>query len=250
MIPRSVNLNGYDGCMSKETEAGEMVSTGAGKEAGGPQPPSRRQRETLDFIRRYMREHGVAPSRTEIAQALGVKHRSTADVYLTALMRKGWIELRAHQARYIRLLHDDVPVVRAGPVTAQEHVLAQARVIERVPQSVAERFDPTPDFFIKIQDDTMRGAGLVAGDIVAVQVARGVPRTGDIVVARHKGEITVRRLWRIAQRRISLAPEGAVDPEWAQGVEVDRDEVQIEGIMIGALIGRRPVPESLRDRVQ
>ena len=225
-----------------------MISTGAGREAGGPVPPTRRQQETLEFIRRYMREHGVAPSRTDIAQAMGVKHRSTADAYLRALMKKGWIELRAHQARYIRLLHDDVPLVRAGPVTAQEHVLARARVIERVPQTVAERFDPTPDFFIKTRDDTMRGAGLVAGDIVAVRVARGVPRRGAIVVVRHKGEITVRRLWRIARRRISLAPEGAVDPECAQGVEVDRDEVQIEGIMVGALIGRRPIPDGLRGR--
>ena len=225
-----------------------MIGTGAGLEAGGPQPPSRRQQDTLEFIRRYLREHGVAPSRTEIAEALGVKHRSTADVYLTALMRKGWIALRAHQARYIRLLHDDVPLVRAGPVRAQEHVLAQARVIERVPQTVAERFDPTPDFFIKTEDDTMRGAGLMAGDVVAVQVARGAPRTGDIVVARHKGEITVRRVIAIKGRRMRLAREDAGPACSASFTEMERDEARIEGVMVGALIGRRPMPEDVGDR--
>ena len=161
-----------------------------------------------------MREHCVAPTRSEIAKSLKVKNVSTVDVHLAGLMKKNWLTLRPRQARYIKLLQEDLPIVRAGPIGPGEHMLAEGRVIDRMAQTVAERFDPAPDCFIKLSDDSMRNAGLMAGDLVAVLASANIAMTGDIVVARSEGEITLRRLRRI-------------------------NEGRIEGIMVGALIGPR-----------
>ena len=68
-----------------------------------------RQIEVLDCVRAYVREHSVAPSRPEIAAALGLRNTSTVDGHLNALMKKGWIELRPGSPRFIRLLKDDPP---------------------------------------------------------------------------------------------------------------------------------------------
>ena len=198
----------------KDKGAGGPVTTPARPALGPTSPPSPRQLQTLDFIRQYMREHCVAPTRSEIAKSLKVKNVSTVDVHLAGLMKKNWLTLRPRQARYIKLLQEDLPIVRAGPIGPGEHMLAEGRVIDRMAQTVAERFDPAPDCFIKLSDDSMRNAGLMAGDLVAVLASANIAMTGDIVVARSEGEITLRRLRRI-------------------------NEGRIEGIMVGALIGPR-----------
>ena len=79
---------------------------------------SERQRETLDFIRKYVNDHGVAPSRPEIANALGLTDKSTVDAHLSALMKKGWIELRPGSPRNIWLLPEHLPVIVADPIAA------------------------------------------------------------------------------------------------------------------------------------
>ena len=208
-----------------------------------PSPPSPRQMETLQFLRRYKDLHGIMPARSEIAKALGCKHRSTADVHVTALMKKGWLELQPGQTRYIRLLHEDLPIVRTGAIQSDEHVRAQGRVIDTMPPSVAKRFEPSPDWFVEVGDDTMCNVGLVAGDIVAVRTIEKdeIPKTGAIVVARRKDEITIRRLRHIDERHIELSPETSNATHREQMVDLERDDVRIEGVMVGALImGDRP----------
>ena len=86
-----------------------------------------RQIEVLDCVRAYVREHGVAPSRPEIAAAIGIRNSSTVDGHLTALMKKGWIELRPGSPRNIRLLKDDLPLTIVGPIAAGEPILADER---------------------------------------------------------------------------------------------------------------------------
>ena len=127
-----------------------------------------------------------------------------------ALMKKGWLEVRPNQPRYIRLLHEDLPVVDAGPIAPDEPTLAEARVVDWVAPAVAEQFEPAADFFVVVHDHSMRGTGLLAGDRVAVHATDGVPAAGTIVVVRTQGAIMVRRLQRMrllaAEREIATSP--------------------------------------------
>ena len=194
------------------------------------------QRGTLDFIRGYVREHGCAPSRPEIAQALGLKHKSIVDQRLFALERKGWIELRAGSPRYIRLLNDDLPLIVAGTVAAGKPILADERVKARIPRSVAEMFRPEPDFFVRVQGDSMNRLGLVTGSVVACR-SQSTARTRDVVVARLGEEVTLKRFVRLDRRRVELRPESTNAEHKAIEVDLKRDAFEICGIAVGALIG-------------
>ena len=195
-----------------------------------------RQIDVLDCVRAYVREHNVAPSRPEIAAALGLRNTSTVDGHLTALMKKGWIELRAGSPRFIRLLKDDLPLVVAGPIAAGKPILADERVTARIPRAMADWFPHRPDFFLRVQGNSMNKLGLVTGTVIAVK-AQPVAENGDVVVARLEDEVTLKRYFRKDERRIELHPESTNPDHRPITVDLKMDPFEIAGVAVGALIG-------------
>jgi repressor LexA len=197
---------------------------------------SERQRQVLDFIRGYVRDSGVVPSRPEIATALGLKHKSTVDAHLLALMNKGWIELRPGSPRNIRLLREEVPLAVAGPIAAGKPILANERIAAQVPRAVAEMFSPRPDFFLRVEGDSMNRLGLVTGTLVAVQSrAEAVHR--DVVVARIDDEVTLKRFIRVSDRYVELRPESTNPRHRPIRVDLETGDLAVAGVAVGALIG-------------
>lgn len=198
---------------------------------------SPRQRETLDFIRDYVRDHGVVPTRGEIARGLGISHISTVDSHLSGLMRKGYVEVRPGSPRNIRLLREDIPVAVAGPIAAGEPILAEGRVTGHLPRSARELFSPPPDFFVRVLGDSMDKLGLRTGTIVAVK-AQAVAENGDVVVARIDDEVTLKRFVRIDTQHVELRPESTNPEHLTIEVDLASTELHIDGIAVGALIGQ------------
>jgi len=62
-----------------------------------------RQRQVLNFIQDALAEHGMPPTRAEIAEALGFKSANAAEEHLRALQRKGVLDLRPGASRGIQL---------------------------------------------------------------------------------------------------------------------------------------------------
>ena len=200
------------------------------------QAPSNRQRQTLDFIRSYTDQYGVAPSRPEIAEALGLRHVSTVDAHLTGLMRKGWVALKQGSPRYIRLLREDLPVVPLGRIAAGEPILAESRVMAHIPRTVAAMFTPRPDYFLTVQGDSMNKLGLTTGTIVGI---RSTPEAenNDIVVARLGDEVTLKRFVREDERTVTLKPESTNRNHKPITVNLETDDFAVDGVYVGALIG-------------
>ena len=195
-----------------------------------------RQIEVLDCVRAYVREHGVAPSRPEIATAIGIRNTSTVDGHLNALHRKGWIELRPGSPRFIRLLKDDLPLTVAGPIAAGEPLLADERVTARIPRAMAAWFPRAPDFFLRVQGGSMDRLGFVTGSVVAVK-AQPVAADGEIVVARLEDEVTLKRYVRLDERHIELHPESTNPDHQPIRIDLEHDPFEIAGVAVGALIG-------------
>lgn len=198
---------------------------------------SPRQRETLDFVRAYVDEHGFAPARPEIARALGLKHVSTVDSHLSALMRKGWVELKPGSPRHIRLLREEVPVTITGPIAAGEPILAEGRVTAHLPRTARELFFPRPDYFLEVRGDSMDRLGLYTGATVAVK-AQAVADNGHVVVARLDDEVTLKRFVRLDARHVELRPESTNPEHQPIAVDLARTELHIDGIAVGALLGK------------
>lgn len=217
-----------------------------------------RQRQILDLIRDNIAQTGFPPTRAEIATALGFRSANAAEDHLKALARKGAIELTAGASRGIRLsdtsqaeyasasaptpaLSDSfasrlaqVMLPLIGRVAAGNPILA-AEHIEREVGIDANLFAQKPDFLLKVQGLSMRDAGILDGDLLAV---RKVPeaRQGQIIVARLGEEVTVKRLHRAAGR-IQLLPE---NPDFAPIDVAEDDDFSIEGIAVG-LIRTQPL---------
>jgi repressor LexA len=189
-----------------------------------------RQREVLDFIRRYSAEHGYPPTRLEIARHFGFKVAASAQEHLQALAAKGAIALVPGNARGIRLLsaeEEGVPLV--GRVAAGRPILA-AEHIERRYRLPPGLFRPMPDYLLRVQGESMRDAGILDGDLLAVR-RRSLAEARQIVVARLGEEVTVKRLRREGGR-LFLDP---AHPDF-RPIEVSgREDFLIEGVAVGLI---------------
>ncbi|MFY3135144.1 transcriptional repressor LexA [Achromobacter xylosoxidans] len=203
-----------------------------------------RQQQILDLIRQTVARTGFPPTRAEIAQALGFRSPNAAEDHLKALARKGAIELTAGASRGIRL-KDTSPapsqaplplpglaqlllplvgrVAAGSPILATEHVEREIGVDSSL-------FAQAPDYLLKVRGMSMRDAGILEGDLLAVKKASEA-RNGQIVVARLGDDVTVKRLQR-QNGRIELLPE---NPDFNVIVVEADQEFALEGIAVGLI---------------
>ena len=189
-----------------------------------------RQEQVLDVIRQYLADTGYPPTRADIARELGFKSANAAEEHLRALARKGAIEMIAGASRGIRLTESTgLPIV--GRVAAGSPILATEH-IEDYCELSAQFFSPSADFLLRVAGDSMKDAGILDGDLLAVHNT-STARDGQIVVARIEDEVTVKRLQRVGAHSLQLLPENVdFDP-----IEVDlrTTDCSIEGISVGVI---------------
>jgi repressor LexA len=201
-----------------------------------PRALTARQRQILDWIRAHMEAAGMPPTRAEIATGLGFSTASSAEDHLQALARKGAIELLPGASRGLRLkdgaawsAQATLPLV--GRVAAGQPLLAVENIESRHRVDPA-LFSPRADYLLRVRGESMRNAGILDGDLLAVH-RTSEARNGQIVVARIAGtsgdEVTVKRLRRRGHDVLLLPENDAFEP-----IVVDRrTPLAIEGIAVG-----------------
>jgi len=194
-----------------------------------------RQQQILQLIRDAVSERGSPPTRAEIAQAFGFRSPNAAESHLRALARKGAISLDEGRARGIRL-NEQAGMPLIGQVAAGSPILADAHIQGRYQLDPA-MFSPRADYLLRVRGQSMRDAGILDGDLLAVH-ATGEARDGQIVVARLSDEVTVKRLHRVGAR-VELLPE---NPDFSPiVVDMQRDPLVIEGVVVGLIRNGTPV---------
>ncbi len=188
-----------------------------------------RQQQILQLIRDRIEATGLPPTRAEIAQEFGFRSPNAAEEHLKVLARKGVLELMPGASRGIRLTNGGgLPVV--GRVAAGNPILAQEN-IEAHYQIDSALFSPRADYLLKVRGMSMKDAGILDGDLLAVHRTSDV-RAGQVVVARLNDEVTVKR-FRKSGHVVQLLPE---NPDF-EPIEVDlrNQEFVIEGIGVGVI---------------
>ena len=192
-----------------------------------------RQRQILEFIRDQLEESGMPPTRAEIATALGFKSANAAEEHLKALRRKGVIDLVPGTSRGILLkdtIREQIGLPLIGRVAAGRPILAEEHIEGRF-QVDPKLFSPRPHYLLKVQGMSMKGIGILDGDLVAVHRTPEV-RNRQIVVARLENEVTVKR-YRQEGSVVWLLPENA-DFEPIR-IDLKEQSVLIEGVVVGVL---------------
>jgi len=197
-----------------------------------------RQSEILKLIRELTEVSGFPPTRAEIAERMGFRSVNAAEQHLRALEKKGAIEISSGASRGIRV-RDGRPAGRTGRllelpvigrVAAGSPILAQEHVQERY-QVDPNLFTPRADYLLRVRGMSMRDAGILEGDLLAVHRTQEA-RTGQVVVARLADEVTVKR-FRRRGHAVQLLPE---NPDF-EPIEVDlrNQPLVIEGIAVGVI---------------
>ena len=192
-----------------------------------------RQRQVLDLVRENIEDSGMPPTRAEIATALGFRSANAAEEHLRALARKGVIELVPGASRGIRLKdvsREPAGLPLVGRVAAGQPILAEENIQGRYQVDPA-LFRPYPHYLLQVQGMSMRDAGILDGDLVAVHRTPDV-RSRQIVVARLDDEVTVKR-YRQEGKIVWLMPENA-DFEPIR-VDLDSQAMVIEGVVVGVV---------------
>ena len=197
-----------------------------------------RQAEILRLIRELTEVAGYPPTRAEIAERMGFRSVNAAEQHLRALEKKGAIEISSGASRGIRVREGrpasrlgrllELPVI--GRVAAGSPMLAQEHVQERY-QVDPNLFTPRADYLLRVRGMSMRDAGILEGDLLAVHRTQEA-RTGQVVVARLADEVTVKR-FRRRGHAVQLLPE---NPDF-EAIEVDlrSEPLVIEGIAVGVI---------------
>lgn len=189
-----------------------------------------RQQEILEFIQAFIEETGMPPTRAEISRHLGFRSANAAEDHLRALARKGVISLQGGQSRGIRVLipSGGLPVV--GQVAAGSPILAEEHIEDRYPISPA-LFRPKADYLLRVRGMSMRDAGILDGDLLAVHQTSEAAN-GQLVVARLDDEVTVKQF----RRRGNIVTLLAHNPDY-ESIRVDlrQQPLVIEGLGVGVL---------------
>jgi repressor LexA len=170
---------------------------------------TKRQKEIFDYIRKYASKQGYPPTVREIGKAVGLHSSSTVHAHLANLEKIGLLRRDPTKPRAIELLKErtrrvispGVPLV--GEVAAGEPVLAEEHIEEYldVPEMIGGE---TGDYILQVSGDSMKDAGILAGDYVVVRPADDASN-GEIVVALIEDEATVKRFFR-EKDRVRLEP--------------------------------------------
>src|SRR6202158_3555677 len=153
-----------------------------------------RQTQILRLIQETIAENGMPPTRAEIARTFGFKSPNAAEEHLRALQRKGVIDLIPGASRGIQLkdiLREQLGLPLIGRVAAGRPILAEEHIETRY-QIDPQLFQPRPHYLLKVRGMSMKNAGILDGDLVAVHRTPEV-RNRQIVVARLDNEVTVKR---------------------------------------------------------
>jgi repressor LexA len=167
---------------------------------------TKRQEQTLDFIRKSIEERGYPPTLREIGESMGIRSTNGVNDHLRALERKGYLSREDMKSRALRLVPrepeaapasssaDDealleIPVhgrVAAGlPLFADDNVIDTVRIDRMLVRGGRDVFG------LKVQGDSMINAGILNGDFIFVR-KQASAEPGEIVVALIGDEATVK----------------------------------------------------------
>ena len=176
---------------------------------------TKKQNETLTFIKKYIVSHGYAPSVREICAGMNLSSPATAHTHLKELEKKGWIRKEENKFRTIELLVDNefekkeedvVSVPLLGKISCGNPIEAIENPNElfTLPASLIPAKESI--FTLKCSGDSMINVGIYDKDIVILK-KQSVAHNGDIVAAMtEENEVTLKTFYK-EKDHIRLQPE-------------------------------------------
>ncbi len=197
---------------------------------------TRRQRQVLDFIARFLEERSYCPSYEEIGEGLGLSSLATVHKHISTLEAKGFLSRGEHQSRSLELgskfLQERRRSRAAGlPLVGRIAAGRPVEAVETVETLSLHDFARQKDVFVlQVRGDSMVEEHILDGDYILVEKTEKA-HNGDIVVALVEGtDATLKRFYREGER-VRLQPSNAA----MEPLVVPAESVRLQGRVIGVL---------------
>ncbi len=221
---------------------------------------SKRQRNILAFIERFLDQRGYPPTIREIGEAVDIASTSVVNYNLNKLVDHGYIERVPEVSRGLRLVPQDdngnvalpdttpvdfdlsgamfqIPLVgtiaASAPVTTPEdfgYYYDTDDMID-VPMNMLGVGDQSDLFALRVTGDSMIDAMVAEGDIIVLK-RQNVAKNGDMVAVwlSERGETTLKHYF-LEGKQVRLQP---ANPTMG-AIFVDAKQVNIQGRVLAVL---------------
>ncbi len=158
---------------------------------------TKKQKQVLNFIERFIEKKDYPPTLEEIKTGLKLSAVSTIHQHIQALVEKGFLKKEDNFARSIEINSDDknfIEIPLLGFISAGEpiEVLENPELI-KVPREFITRSQN--HYALRVQGHSMQEADIFNGDIVVIREQPTVDN-GEIGVAVIDGKATLKRIFR------------------------------------------------------
>lgn len=194
---------------------------------------TKRQKQILDFITRFVDEKGYSPSLMEIGKHFGLSSVATVHKHVENLKKKGYVQKVWNANRSLDLT-DKALSVRAirlplvGRVAAGQPIEAiEQHEVIAVPEDMVGR---SRTFVLEVRGDSMIDEQIRNGDFVIVE-ERIKAENGEMVIALIDGEeATLKKFYKEGDK-IRLQPANpSMSPILLSG-----SRVRVQGVVTGVL---------------
>lgn len=201
---------------------------------------TRRQKEVMDLLSRFIEKHGYSPSYEEIASGLGLASLATVHKHVQALEAKQYLRRNYNHSRSLEIGDRYFREEKARNPAPDDSIPLMGRIAAGAPVEAIE----TPEvlhfsdfvgndstFALEIRGESMIEDHICSGDFVLVEKADSV-RNGEIVVALVDGsEATLKRYYREPDGRVRLQPANS----GMAPIFVDPAQLQIQGRVLAVM---------------
>lgn len=175
---------------------------------------TKRQKDVLTFIKRYISENNYPPSIREIASGLNLNSPATVHSHINTLIDKGYLKKTENKFRSLEVVGENefntdenvIKVPMLGMITAGDPIEAIENPNEfyNLPKELVPLSKEV--FTLKVTGDSMINVGIYDDDVVIIE-RKSNAQNGEIIVAlTDENEVTLKTFYK-EKDKVKLQPE-------------------------------------------
>lgn len=188
---------------------------------------TKKQKEVLDFVKKFINKKEIAPTLDEIKNHFGLASVSTAHHYIKKLQEDGYLQKEYNRPRSIGTIQENrtVDIPLAGMIAAGQPIEA----IENYGQTITVTKDTIGNYgehyALRVAGNSMIDEGIFDGDVVIIRKQSFADNGQTVVAIIDDNGATLKKLYR-EKGCIRLQP---ANPEL---FPIYRKDVEIRGIVV------------------
>jgi repressor LexA len=191
---------------------------------------TKKQKEVLDFITEYVREHGFSPTQKEIQINFGFKSLGSVQDYIKYLTNGGYLQNDSHSVRGLMPANvqqntEEIPLLGSIAAGVPIEAIENTDMIS-VPTHMLGR---GKYYALKVKGDSMIEEGILSGDIAIIKHQHQADN-GQIVVAVVDNETTLKKYFK-RSKQIELHPANSS----MRPIVVKDKECEVRGLLVGLI---------------